>query len=234
MNTTDNHFSMLIVEDDPDVGAGLQEFFEIQGYEVERAHDGEDALEKLREKPDYDIVLLDVMLPKKSGFDVLQESQDMNVSAPVLMITGRGEQENVLKGFGLGAQDYVIKPFDADELAARVRAILVRTQPPNKAPMDVMEVGDVLINFSTHTATRNQEPIAFTALEYDILRYLITNRNHVVTRKQLLRDVWGISQDIETRTIDRHVASLRKKLENDPARPEHIETVYGIGYRYNG
>src|SRR5690606_2191389 len=140
MNTTDNEFSMLIVEDDPDVGAGLQEFFEMQGYRVDRAHDGEEALEKLREKPDYDIVLLDVMLPKKSGFDVLKESQEMNVSAPVLMITGRGEQENLLKGFGLGAQDYVVKPFDADELAARVRAILVRTQPPNKAPMDVMEI----------------------------------------------------------------------------------------------
>lgn len=232
MNDTSTPFTMLIVEDDQDIRAGLRDYFEINGYNVELASDGEEAISKLLSNPDYDIVLLDVMLPKKDGFQVLRESQDVGISAPVLMITGRGEQENKLKGFGLGVQDYVTKPFDVDELAARVKAILVRTQPPDKTPMDIYQIGDVTINFSTHEASRDGEEIPFTALEYDILHYLITNRNHVVTRKQLLRDVWGISQDIETRTIDRHIASLRKKIEPNPANPEHIETVYGIGYRY--
>lgn len=232
MNNTDQTFEMLIVEDDPDIGFGLQEFFEINGYNVELAKDGEEALDKLRKKPDYDVVLLDVMLPKKSGFDVLRESQEIGISAPVLMLTGRGEQEAVLNGFGLGADDYVTKPFNAEELAARVKAILHRTQPPDRTPMDIYHIGDVEVNFSTHEATRNGEDLAFTALEFDILRYLIQNEGRTVTRKQLLRDVWGISQDIITRTIDRHIASVRKKIEPDPAAPSYIETVYGIGYRF--
>ncbi len=232
MTSNDQLFEMLIVEDDADIRFGLQEFFEISGYKVEIAKDGEEALDKLREKPDYDVVLLDVMLPRKSGFDVLKESQEIGISAPVLMLTGRGEQESVLQGFGLGADDYVTKPFNAEELAARVKAILHRTQPPSRAPMDIYHIGDVEINFSTHEATRNGEEVAFTALEFDILRYLIQNEGRTVTRKQLLRDVWGISQDIITRTIDRHIASVRKKIEPDPGAPSYIETVYGIGYRF--
>ena len=232
--THEQTFTMLIVEDDPDIRMGLQDFFELNDYEVDVAADGEEALEKLRDNPDFDIVLLDVMLPKKSGFDVLRESQDMQVSAPVLMLTGRGEQEYILQGFGLGADDYITKPFSAEELAARVRAILARTQPPDKTPMDIYHIGDVEINFSTHEARRGDEDLAFTALEYDILRYLIQNRDRTITRKQLLRDVWGIEQDIITRTIDRHIASVRKKIEPDPASPQYIETVYGIGYRFKG
>ena len=232
MHSNDQSFEMLIVEDDADIRFGLQEFFEINGYKVEIAKDGEEAIEMLRKKPDYDVVLLDVMLPRKSGFDVLKESQEIGISAPVLMLTGRGEQESVLQGFGLGADDYVTKPFNAEELAARVKAILHRTQPPSRTPMDIYHIGDVEINFSTHEATRNGEDIAFTALEFDILRYLIQNEGRTVTRKQLLRDVWGISQDIITRTIDRHIASVRKKIEPDPGAPSYIETVYGIGYRF--
>ena len=139
----------------------------------------------------------------------------------------------MLKGFGLGAEDYIVKPFNAEELAARVKAILYRTQPPSKAPMTVYHIGDVEINFSTHEATKNGEDINFTALEYDILRYLIENKGRTVSRKQLLRDVWGIKQEIITRTIDRHMASIRKKVEEDPSNPRYIETVYGIGYRFN-
>ena len=232
MNNHEQSFRMLIVEDDADIRFGLQEFFELNGYAVELARDGEEALDMLRATPDYDIVLLDVMLPKKSGFDVLRESQEMGISAPVLMLTGRGEQESILSGFGLGAEDYVTKPFNAEELAARVKAILHRTQPPSRAPMDIYRIGDVQINFSTHEAHRNGEDLQFTALEFDILRYLIQNEGRTVTRKQLLRDVWGISQEIITRTIDRHIASVRKKIEPDPASPLYIETVYGIGYRF--
>ena len=237
---TEPAYRMLIVEDDADVGIALQDFFEFSGYEVTRAIDGEKAVEEMRDQPEFDIILLDVMLPKKNGFDVLRDSQEMGVVAPILMLTGRGEQESVLKGFGLGADDYVTKPFNAEELSARVKAILQRTLPPDKAPMDVYQVGEVTINFSTHEAMRDgsadgsTEDVAFTALEFDILRYLIQNRGRTVTRKQLLRDVWGIDQEIVTRTIDRHMASVRKKIEPDPSSPAYIETVYGIGYRFRG
>jgi DNA-binding response OmpR family regulator len=225
-------YRMLIVEDDPDVLAGLEEYFRMKEYDVTAAEDGEEALEKL--EPDtYDIVLLDVMLPKKNGFEVLEETQENGFDAPILMLTARGEQENILKGFGLGAQDYITKPFDAEELAARVRAILTRTLPPDEAPMEVYDIGEVTVNFSTHEATNQDgEEVDFTALEFDILRYLIQNRGHTVTRKQLLEDVWNIEEDIITRTIDRHMASVRKKVEPDPSAPRYIETVYGIGYRF--
>ncbi len=222
---------MLIVEDDQDVGIGLQDFFDLKGYDVTLATDGEEAMQKMREQ-EFDIVLLDIMLPKKNGFDVLQESQELGVTAPVLMLTAKGEQEDILNGFGLGAEDYVTKPFNAEELAARVKAILHRTQPPDKAPMNVYRIGNVEINFSTHQASRGDDEVNFTALEFDILRYLIQNRGRTVTRRQLLRDVWGIEQEIITRTVDRHIASVRKKIETDPNEPEHIETVYGLGYRF--
>ena len=229
----DPNYRMLVVDDDPDIAQALEDYFEYQGYDVEVARDGQEALDKMQQQPTFDIVLLDVMLPKKTGFEVLQETQEAGLDSPVLMLTARGEQENVLKGFGLGAEDYIVKPFNAEELAARVRAILHRTQPPSKTPMTVYYIGDVAINFSTHEAERDGEEVSFTALEYDILRYLIENKGRTVSRKQLLRDVWGIKQEIITRTIDRHMASIRKKVEDDPSNPKHIETVYGIGYRFN-
>lgn len=231
MKTTEQTFKMLIVEDDQDVGIGLQDFFDLKGYDVSLAKDGEEAMQHIKERH-YDIVLLDIMLPKKNGFDVLEESQQLGVTAPVLMLTAKGEQEDILRGFGLGAEDYVTKPFNAEELAARVRAILQRTQPPDRSPMSVYQIGDVEINFTTHEAVRGEEEVSFTALEFDILRYLIQNRGRTVTRRQLLRDVWGIDQEIITRTVDRHIASVRKKIETDPNEPEHIETVYGLGYRF--
>lgn len=230
--TTERTYHMLIVEDDPDIRLGLREFFSMEGYDVETAADGEAALEAMTETEACDIVLLDIMLPKKDGFEVLREAHELGFSAPVLVLTAKGEQESKLKGFGLGADDYVTKPFNVEELAARVKAILQRTQPPDKAPMDVYRIGEVVINFTTHEARRNGEDVNFTALEFDILRYLIQYRGQTVTRKQLLRDVWGIDEEIITRTIDRHMASVRKKIEPDPSSPEYIKTVYGIGYRF--
>ena len=231
MKTTDTTYKMLIVEDDADVGMGLQDFFELKGYDVALAIDGEKALDMMQ-RTDFDIVLLDVMMPKKNGFEVLRESQDLGVATPVLMLTAKGDQEDILRGFGLGVDDYVTKPFNAEELAARVKAILNRTLPPDKAPMSIYRIGDVEVNFTTHEAIRGEEPISFTALEFDILRYLIQNRGRTVSRRQLLRDVWGIDQEIITRTVDRHIASVRKKIEPDPNEPTHIETVYGLGYRF--
>lgn len=226
-------YRMLIVEDDPDVGTALKDFFELSGYEVVLVNDGEKGLDLMRDVPPFDIALLDVMLPKKSGFEVLRESQALGVVTPVLMLTGRGEQENILQGFGLGASDYVVKPFNADELSARVMAILGRTQAPSETPMEVYTIGDVRVNFSTHEVYKQQEKLHFTALEFDLLRYLMQYRGQTVTRKQLLSAVWGIDQDIITRTIDRHMASIRQKIEPTPAEPLYIKTVYGQGYRFD-
>ncbi|BBM69004.1 response regulator transcription factor [Rhodothermus marinus] len=224
-------YHMLIVEDDADVAQALQDFFELQGYRVTHAPEAHKALEMLTNAHRFDVVLLDVMLPDRSGFEVLEEMRRRGLETPVLVLTGRGEREQVLQGFGLGADDYIVKPFDPDEVAARVRAILQRTQPPDRAPMQIYRIGDVEINFSTHEAYRGSERINFTAMELNVLRYLIHHRGEVVTREQLLRDVWHIAGDVETRTIDRHIASIRKKIEPDLRQPRYIETVYGKGYR---
>lgn len=224
---------MLIVEDDPSNGMALQDYFELQGYEVTLVETGAAALEHLLENPSLKIAILDLGLPDQDGFTVLKTARERGVSTPFLVLTGTGGKEAMLTGFGLGADDYVTKPFSPEELAARVKAILMRTLPPAEAPMEIFQLGDISINFTTHKAFRGDTEISFTALEFDILRYLIQHRGRTVTRKQLLRDVWGIPQDIITRTIDRHIASVRKKVEPDPAVPTYIETVYGIGYRLN-
>ena len=225
---------MLIVEDDADTGLALDEFFTMIGYQTHRAEDGSEGLQMMTSLPPYDIVLLDVMLPGLNGFDVLREARKAGVDSPVIMLTAKIGEQDRLQGFELGADDYVGKPFNADELAARVKAVLRRSKAPAETPMEVFRFGDVEVNFSNHTARRAEGVIEFTSLEFDILRYFIQHRGRTVNRKQLLRDVWGISGDITTRTIDRHVASIRKKIEPDPNDPVHIETVYGIGYKFVG
>lgn len=227
---------LLIVEDDPDVGTGLEDYFSIKGYEVERVMDGKEAVQKITMLPPYDVVLLDVMLPDKDGFEVLREVRKSGVDSPIIMLTAKSESKHKLRGFDLGADDYVTKPFDAEELAARVQAVLQRSQERDAVPDtgDVYTFDDYSVDFTEETATKNGEEIEFTDLEFDILEYFINHRGRTVSRKQLLRDVWGISGDITTRTIDRHVASLRKKIEPDPDDPTYIQTVYGIGYKFVG
>ncbi len=174
------------------------------------------------------------MLPKKDGFEVLREARKAGVSSPVLVLTVKGHEDDILQGFELGADDYVTKPFSVEELDARVKAVLRRAKSSAEGPMDVYRFGQVEVNFSDHTAQNDGDELQFTALEFDILQYFIKHRGRTVSRKQLLRDVWGISGDITTRTIDRHVASLRKKIEPDADDPTFIETVYGIGYKFVG
>lgn len=225
---------MLIVEDDPEVGAGLEAFFAIEGYRISRATNGEDAMEKITAIPPYDVVLLDVMLPRKNGFEILRDARRAGVDSPVIMLTVRGRETDKLQGFDLGADDYVTKPFDIEELSLRVRAVMRRSGSDRMRLPRRYSFGDVDIDFDSRSAQVRGRPIAFTTLEFNILRYFIKHRGRTVSRKQMLRDVWGISGDIATRTIDRHVASLRKKIEDDPASPHLIETVYGIGYKFLG
>ena len=236
-------FRVLIVEDDPDVSAALEEYFMLEDYVVTVAGDGVTALEKMQNASEYDIVLLDVMLPRKNGFEVLEESQQMGFHVPVLMMSGRGGQESILRGFGLGAEDYLVKPFDPDELMARVRAILGRTLPPSDAPVQHYRVGSLEMNFSTTEVTRDGAAVPLTELEFDLLHYLVQNRGRVVSRKRLLRDAWSIDEDIIIHTIspevviqklEEHVRSLRSKLGDESSGPAIIEAVFGQGYRFNG
>ncbi|WP_251939122.1 response regulator transcription factor [Salinibacter ruber] len=223
---------LLIAEDDPDLGSSLESFFAQHGYEVHHAMEGEDALQEMTTLPPYDLVLLDVRLPQKDGFEVLREARQSGVDSPVIMLTVKDDHEHKLRGFDLGADDYVTKPFDAKVLAARVEAVLSRSQSALPDTGDVFAFGNVSVHFPDETVTRDSEPIGLTDLEFDILTYFIEHRGRTVSREQLLRDVWGISGDITTRTIDRHVASLRKKIEPTPDEPAYLQTVYGIGYKF--
>lgn len=234
---------MLIVEDDPQVSEALGDYFESEDYEVTLAADGVTALKLMRQSTAYDIVLLDVMLPTKNGFEVLEESQRMGLHAPVLMMSGRGGQENILRGFGLGAEDYLVKPFDPDELMARVRAILGRTMSPSDAPVQNYRNGTLEINFSTTEVSLGGESVDLTELEYDLLRYLVLNRGRVVSRRRLLLDAWSIDEDMITHTIspevvtaklEENVTSLHAKIRESSRGPALIETVFGQGYRFNG
>jgi DNA-binding response OmpR family regulator len=150
------------------------------------------------------------------------------------MLTVKRQDKHKLRAFDLGADDYVTKPFNAEELAARVRAVLKRSREEGEYNGNRYSFGNITVDFDNHTARKSGDEVEFTSLEFDILEYFINHRGRTVSRKQLLRDVWGISGDITTRTIDRHVASLRKKIEPDPTDPEYIETVYGIGYKFVG
>ncbi len=234
MRTDSSSERMLIIEDDPTTGLLLEDLFELNGYEVDRALDGPQALQLMTMLPAYDIVLLDVMLPQKSGFDVLREARRAGVDSPVIVLTALDEDDDKLQGFDLGADDYVAKPFYTEELEARVKAVLRRSKPDDDRPDGLVRFGDIELNLNDRTAWRGDEEIVFTGLEFEILKYFIQHQGRTVNRKQLLRDVWGISGDITTRTIDRHVASIRKKIEDDPNHPRHIETVYGIGYKFVG
>ena len=223
---------LLIAEDDPTIGGRLEDLFSRKGYEVEHTPDGDNALQKMTTLPPYDLVLLDVRLPGKDGFEVLREARQAGVDSPVIMLTVKDGHKHKLRGFDLGADDYVTKPFDPEELTARVEAVLSRSESALPDTGDVYSFGDLTVHFPEATVTNGDDEIELTDLEFNILEYFIEHRGRTVSRKQLLRDVWGISGDITTRTIDRHVASLRKKIEPTPDTPTYLETVYGIGYKF--
>lgn len=234
---------ILIVEDDPDVAQAMEEYFTYHNARVEWAEDGVEGLAKMQSHPDYDIVLLDASMPRKDGFEVLKDSQELGLTMPVLMVTARGEKENILRGFGLGVEDYVIKPFDADDLMRRVEAILGHNNAVDQAPLHTVRLGDVLIDFDRELAQRNGHPLEFSELEFALLRALIENRGRVVTRPRLLRLAWGIDQEnmaftvsteVVAQTVDEHIGAIGHKLQPVEADPPLIESVYGLGYRFTG
>ena len=223
---------MLIVDGDVKMSTNLHSIFERQGYAVTGAWDGEEGLRLLTRTSAYDIVLLETVMPRRNGFDVLREARLAGVTTPIIMLTFQASANDKLRAFHIGADDYVTKPFHIEELAARVKAMLRRSSRPAEHPLDAYDFGNLHVNFSSHTAHRNGAAVRLTAKEFDILRYFVEHRGRTVSRRQILRNVWGIPLEISTRTIDRHVSALRKKIEPDPEDPMWIKTVYGVGYRF--
>lgn len=223
---------ILIIEDNPDLAYGLRNNLEIEGYAVEVAEDGPGGLERARAlRPD--LVILDLMLPRLSGYHVLREMREEGLGMPVLILTARGEEADKVRGFRLGADDYVTKPFGLLELLARVQALLRRagSVSPNGGGSHGHSFGDVRVDTAAHRVTKGGEEVSLTPKEYELLCALLRRQGAVATRQDLLVEVWGHRPEIVTRTVDTHIAELRKKLEADPSEPDHIITVWKVGYR---
>ncbi len=225
---------ILVIEDEPQMRLGLRDNLELEGYEVETAADGDEGLQKAGVFAP-DLVILDVMLPKKNGFDVCRDLRARSVATPIVMLTARSAETDKVLGLELGADDYVTKPFSITELLARVRAVLRRSGAGAVKPAaDLMRIGDIEIDFKLHQARRGKVRIEFTAREFDLLRYFVLHTGQVVTREQILNEVWGYEEFPTTRTIDNFVAKLRQKIEKSPHAPEHILTIHGSGYKFVG
>lgn len=225
---------ILIVEDNPDLAYGLRTGLEIEGYEVQLAENGETGLERARAwRPD--LVMLDLMLPGMDGYRVLKTLREGGSDVPVLILTARGEEADKVLGFRLGADDYVTKPCGVLELLARVGALLRRSRISGEhrgSAGDALErFGAVEINPASRTVTKEGIPVALSPKEFDLLLALVRRRGAVASRVELLREVWGHRVEVMTRTVDIHIAELRRKLEDDPSQPRHILTVWKAGYR---
>ena len=223
---------VLLVEDESGLRLTLTDRLASEGYAVDIAADGEAGLKRAAESQ-YDLIILDVMLPKMSGFDVCREVRHRGVATPILMLTARGQVVDRVVGLKLGADDYLTKPFEMIELIARLEALLRRragAQPGG----DVYRFGDVLVNFRRAEVTRGDRPVELSAREFKLLRHFIEHRGATLSRDELLADVWGYDETPLTRTVDVHVAGLRQKLELNPKTPEFIVTVHGLGYKFLG
>ena len=223
---------ILIVEDEPALVLTLGDRLRSEGYEVEAAEDGETGARRAREGS-FDLVLLDVGLPGKNGFDLLRDLRQQRVTTPVIMLTARGQVVDRVLGLKLGADDYLAKPFEMMELVARVEAVLRRrtAQPSDGGSFSF---GDVRVDFRRAEVRRAGAVVELSSLEFKLLRHFIEHRGALVTRRELLEHVWGYPGVLQTRTVDVHVASLRQKVERHPAKPEHIITVHRMGYRFVG
>ena len=238
---------VLIVEDETHIAEGLRFNLEAEGHGVEVVDNGEDAMQRLQTgDPAYDAIVLDVMLPGKDGFAVVRELRQARNFIPVLILTARGRPEDVLAGFEAGADDYLPKPFNLDILIARLESLLRRKQwlrdsEPPTAPRGVQDAssatfrfGDKLVDFEHLRLHVGEKSFQLTLMEADLLRFLIANVDHPVSRKAILEKVWNLHEDTDTRAIDNFIVRLRRYIETDPANPRHLLTIRGIGYKFIG
>jgi DNA-binding response OmpR family regulator len=221
---------ILIIEDELPLQRALADNFSFESYEVLTASDGDSGYRLAKEK-NPDLVILDLMLPRMSGYDVCRQLRAEGIATPILMLTARGEEADRVVGLDLGADDYVTKPFSVRELNARVRALL-RRPAPRTTLADELRLEGIEIDFRSYVATRDGSPLDMTRKEYHLLRLLVSRAGEAVTRDDLLNEVWGQETYVTARTVDTHVANLRAKLERDPRHPEYLITVHGVGYRW--
>jgi len=223
---------VLVVEDDRAILTGLKDLLETEGYAVSTAENGDEALRAYaRDKPA--LVLLDIMIPEKSGYDVCREIRKTDDRTPILMLTAKGQEVDKVVGLELGADDYIVKPFGVSELLARVRAGLRRARTRAAAPEAApIAFGEVTVDPQTYSGRRGGTTFAVSARELRLLRYFLDHDGQVVERFTLLDEIWGIRYEGTTRTLDQHIAKLRQKIEDDPAQPRFIRTVHGVGYRF--
>ena len=221
---------VLVVEDDPGILRTVADNLRFEQYQVFTATDGETAY-ALHQKEQPDLIVLDLMLPRMSGLDLCRRLRTEDIQVPVLMLTARGQEADRVRGLDLGGDDYVTKPFSVPELMARVRALLRRAAPAPDSP-DTLKFGQAEIDFERYAAQVVGRPVEMTRKEFALLRFLASRKNAVVTRDEILNKVWGLEAYPVTRTVDNHIASLRAKLEPNPAQPAHIQTVHGVGYKF--
>src|SRR5687768_11896248 len=223
---------VLLVEDEQGLILTLTDRFQSEGFDVDVASDGRAGFEKALAE-NYDLIILDVMLPKKNGYDVCRDLRQKGIETPILMLTAKGETIDKVLGLKLGADDYLTKPFEVIELLARVEALLRRSpHQTNGINAEAFRFGAVTIDFKRAEVTRDDRPVDLSAMEFKLLQYLIENRGLVHSRDSLLDAVWGYDAMPTTRTVDVHIAWLRQKLEPNPKHPHFIQTVHGMGYKF--
>ena len=222
---------ILVIEDDAAILRGIKDNLEYEGYEVLTAADGEEGYCLIHEKKPA-LIILDLMLPRMSGFELCRKIRREGIITPILMLTPRGEEMDRVAGLDLGADDYITKPFSVPELMARIRAVLRRVQKAGAEDLPTeIAFCDVRVNFKSYEARKAEKDLSLSPKEFGILRILASREGEVVTRDELLDKVWGYDRYPTTRTVDNHIALLRNKLENDPTHPIHLITIHGVGYK---
>lgn len=224
--------SILIVEDDAALRLALSDRLSLEGYQVELATNGDEGI-RLAESSAPDLLILDVMLPGRSGFEIARDLRNRGMDLPILMLTARGEVTDRVVGLQFGADDYLTKPFEFIELLARIQALLRRSARSRSGPVfETAEYGEILVDFRSARVSKGGAPVLLSSKELQLLRFFIENAGAAMTRDELLNAVWGYDAMTNTRTVDMHVARLRQKLESDPNDPKLIVTVRGLGYRF--
>jgi len=220
---------IIIIEDDRAILRGLKDNLKYESYEVLTATDGEQGYRLIKEQ-NPDLIVLALMMPRMDGYELCRKVRSEGVTTPILMLTARGEEMDRVHGLDIGADDYVTKPFSVPELLARIRAILRRTQPPTELPENLC-FDDVIVDFTCFEAKKAEQALKLSRKEFGVLRLLASRAGQVVSRNEMLDEVWGHESFPTTRTVDNHIASLRSKLEDDPTNPRHLITVHGVGYK---
>ena len=221
---------VLVVDDEKLIVKGIRFSLEQDGMEVDCAYDGEEALEMIRQK-EYDIILLDVMLPKLTGFEVCQQIREFS-TVPVVMLTAKGEDMDKILGLEYGADDYITKPFNILEVKARIKAIIRRTSPKPRETAVIIENGDMKLDCEGRRVYAAGKEINLTAKEFELLELLVVNANKVYSRENLLKLVWGSDYPGDVRTVDVHIRRLREKIEQNPSEPKYVHTKWGVGYYF--